>query len=140
MIAPGYRFSDDSREMDRPRIHRWLSTESYWALGRTRELHDRAMDGSRNFGMFDVETGEQVAYARAITDGATFAWLCDVFVSDDVRGRGVGIALMQGITDCLEPLALKRVALVTADAHGLYEKFGFESLAEPERWMARVRE
>ena len=126
--------------MDRPRIHRWLSTESYWALGRTRELHDRAMDGSRNFGMFDVKTGEQVAYARVITDGATFAWLCDVFVSGEVRGRGVGVALMQGITDGLEPLALKRMALVTADAHGLYEKFGFESLAEPERWMARLRE
>ena len=140
MIAPGYRFSDDSTEMDRPRIHRWLSTESYWALGRTRDLHDRAMDGSRNFGMFDVETGEQVAYARVITDGATFAWLCDVFVSGEVRGRGVGVALMQGITDGLEPLALKRMALVTADAHGLYEKFGFESLAEPERWMARLRE
>jgi GNAT superfamily N-acetyltransferase len=140
MIALGCRFSEDSAEMDRPRIHRWLSTESYWALGRTRELHDRAMDGSRNFGMFDVETGEQVAYARVITDGATFAWLCDVFVSDDVRGRGVGVALIQWITDRLEPLALKRMALVTADAHGLYEKFGFESLAEPERWMARLRE
>jgi GNAT superfamily N-acetyltransferase len=134
-----YRFSHDTAEMDRAWIHQWLSTESYWALGRTREAHDRAMDASLNFGMFDTDAGRQVAYARVITDGVTFGWLCDVFVSDAIRGRGVGVALMEGVTAALEPMNLKRVGLVTADAHGLYEKFGFTALEKPEMWMARVR-
>jgi len=132
-----FRFSADDTEMDRPRILGWLAEESYWALGRPADVHDRAMDNSLNFGMFD-ETGAQVAYARVITDFATFAWLCDVFVSNDVRGRGVGVALMQGVHDVLEPMNLKRWGLVTADAHGLYEKFGFTELEKPEMWMARI--
>jgi len=132
-----YRFSAETSEMDRPRILGWLAEESYWAQGRAADVHDRAMDHSLNFGMFD-EAGEQVAYARVITDFATFAWLCDVFVSDDVRGHGVGVALMQGVHDILEPMNLKRWGLVTADAHGLYERFGFTALEKPEMWMARL--
>ena len=131
-----FRFSADAAEMDRARIHSWLSTESYWAEGRTREKQDRAMDGSRNFGMFDA-AGEQVAYARVITDGATFAWLCDVFVSEGVRGRGVGVRLIEGVVAQLEPLGLGRIMLATADAHGLYAKFGFAPLDKPDLWMAR---
>ena len=130
------RFSADPAEMDRARIHSWLSTESYWAEGRTREKQDRAMDGSRNFGMFDA-AGEQVAYARVITDGATFAWLCDVFVSEVVRGRGVGVQLIEGVVAHLEPLGLGRIMLATADAHGLYARFGFAPLDKPDLWMAR---
>ena len=130
------RFSADPAEMDRARIHSWLSTESYWAEGRTREKQDRAMDGSRNFGIFDA-AGEQVAYARVITDGATFAWLCDVFVSEGVRGRGVGVQLIEGVVAHLEPLGLGRIMLATADAHGLYARFGFAPLDKPDLWMAR---
>jgi N-acetylglutamate synthase-like GNAT family acetyltransferase len=95
------------------------------------------MDASLNFGMFSPD-GEQVAYARVITDFATFGWLCDVFVSDEVRGQGVGVALIAGITAQLDPLNLKRVGLVTADAHGLYERFGFTPLEKPEMWMAKM--
>jgi N-acetylglutamate synthase-like GNAT family acetyltransferase len=133
-----YRFSDATADMDRDRIHFWLSEKSYWALGRPRATLETAMDNSRNFGMFDIATGDQVGYARVITDSATFAWLADVFIDDSVRGRGVGIDLIAGVSAVLEPLNLKRVALVTADAHGLYEKFGFESITDSERWMARV--
>jgi GNAT superfamily N-acetyltransferase len=136
---PGYRFSTDLLEMDRDRILRWLSQESYWAQGRTVEVQDAAMSGSLNVGMFDVANGVQVAYARIITDSATFAWICDVFVDEGARGNGVGVGLMQGITDVLEPLALKRVMLVTADAHGLYEKFGFAAPDKPDWVMARMR-
>ena len=132
-----FRFSTDRSEMDAPRIHSWLSDESYWARGRTRELHERAMDGSRNFGVFD-DAGTQVAYARVITDGATFAWIADVWVDASVRGEGVGKLLMAGIMDALEPLHLKRTALYTADAHGLYEHFGFTALDKPEGWMTRM--
>lgn len=139
MTGPTYRFSSDTAEMDRALTHRWLSEQSYWALGRTREVHDRAMDGSLNFGMFDAESGAQVAFARVITDGATFAWLADVFVDEGVRGRGVGVALMEGIMAIVEPMDLKRVGLVTADAHELYAKFGFAPLADPDWHMARLR-
>jgi GNAT superfamily N-acetyltransferase len=137
-VPPDIEFSADPSRLDRDRVHAWLAEESYWATGRTREAHDAAIGGSRNYGVYDTVTGEQLAYARVITDGVTFAWLCDVFVGNEARGRGIGIALIEGIVDELAPLGLKRIALTTADAHGLYEKFGFRALDQPEQWMARV--
>jgi GNAT superfamily N-acetyltransferase len=132
-----YRFSSDPSEIDVPRVVSWLSQESYWAQGRTDETHRAAMAGSRNYGAYDPESGAQVGYARVITDGVTFGWLCDVFVDPDLRGAGVGSALMSGIIDDLAPLSLKRTALFTDDAHGLYERFGFEPLADAGSWMLR---
>ncbi|GAA1925442.1 GNAT family N-acetyltransferase [Microbacterium aoyamense] len=131
------RFSSDTSDMDVDRVHRWLSEESYWASGRSRETHEAAMAGSRNYGVLDAATGQQLGYARAITDGATFAWVADVFVDATARGRGVGKRIMEGIIDDLEPLGLKRTALFTEDAHTLYEKFGFRQLADAESWMLR---
>ena len=130
-------FSTDPSTMDVDRVHQWLSEESYWARGRTREAHERAMAGSRNYGVFDAASGRQLAYARAITDGATFAWIADVFVDAGARGRGAGKRIMRGIVEDLEPLGLKRMALFTADAHGLYEQFGFRRLDDAESWMLR---
>jgi GNAT superfamily N-acetyltransferase len=132
----GYRFSNDLAEIDRDQVHRWLSTEAYWALGRDADLHATAMDGSRNYGVF-TEDGKQVAYARVITDGATFAWLCDVFVASSVRGEGIGVLLVGSIVAELEPLNLRRTMLVTADAHGLYNKFGFDVPDKIDWLMAR---
>lgn len=123
--------------MDRHRIHAWLSIESYWAVGRTRQVHDAAMDGSLNFGMFHTESGAQVAYARVVTDSVTFAWLCDVFVDPSVRGSGVGKELIAGVRTVLDPLGLKRTLLTTADAHGLYSQFGFGPLPDPTIFMTR---
>ena len=123
----------------RPRVHHWLSEQAYWALGRARDVQDAAIDASRNFAVIDTATGAQVAYARVVTDGVTFAWLCDVFVDPEVRGEGVGIGLIEGVVMALEPLGLRRILLATADAHGLYEKFGFAALVQPERWMARLQ-
>ncbi|MFG6492874.1 GNAT family N-acetyltransferase [Microbacterium sp. P03] len=136
-MSNGLVFSSDAMAMDVDRVLRWLSEESYWAKGRTRTTHEAAMAGSRNYGVFDAETGEQLGYARAITDGATFAWIADVFVDPTARGRGVGKRIMQGVIGDLEPLGLKRTALFTADAHTLYEKFGFTQLTDPESWMVR---
>ena len=130
-------FSSDPARLDHARIHAWLAEESYWATGRTRETQDAAIDASRNFGVYDRATGEQLAYARVVTDGVTFAWLCDVFVPAEARGRGIGVALVDGVVSALEPLGLKRIALATGDAHGLYEKFGFRPLERPQDWMAR---
>ena len=134
-----FRFSTDPSDIDRALVHRWLSEQAYWALGRAREVQDAAIAVSRNYAIVDTDTGTQVAYARVVTDGVTFAWLCDVFVQPDVRGYGVGVALIDGVIADLEPLGLRRVLLATADAHGLYEKFGFAPLAQPERWMARLQ-
>jgi GNAT superfamily N-acetyltransferase len=137
MIPHGYRFSSDINDLDRDLVYAWLSTEAYWALGRSRVVQEAAVDSSLNFGIFDESTGRQVAYARIVTDSATFAWLCDVFVDPSARGRGLGVALIEGVHTFLEPLRLKRMLLATQDAHGLYQKFGFEALPNPERWMIR---
>lgn len=133
-----FRVSSDHAELDRERIHRWLSTDAYWAIGRAREVQDAAIDGSRNYGAYDAASGAQIAYARVVTDAATFAWLCDVYVDPSVRGLGVGVALIEHLLADLEPLGLRRIALATGDAHGLYERFGFEPLSDPERWMIRT--
>lgn len=136
-MPQGLVFSADAAAMDVERVHRWLAEESYSARGRTWEAHQAAMAGSRNYGVFDAASGQQLAYARAITDGATFAWIADVFVDPAARGRGVGKRIMAGIVEDLEPLGLKRIALFTEDAQGLYEQFGFERLSDPESWMLR---
>jgi GNAT superfamily N-acetyltransferase len=133
-----YRFSSDSSDIDRAKVHRWLSEESYWAKGRSRATQDQAINVSRNFGVYETISGQQVAYARVVTDGVTFAWLCDVFVTHELRGQGLGVALIEGIIDVFEPLNLKRMLLSTGDAHGLYSKFGFEPLDIPSKWMQRV--
>lgn len=139
-LPAGYELSADASRLDVPRIHQWLSTDAYWAMGRPREEQDRAIAGSLNFGVYAAASGEQVAYARVITDRATFAWLCDVYVDRSVRGKGFGSALVAGVRDHLEPYGLRRILLATTDAHGVYEKVGFSALDEPEKWMALGRQ
>ncbi|MGH9213203.1 MAG: GNAT family N-acetyltransferase [Acidimicrobiales bacterium] len=132
----GYVISTDLGAIDRELVHRWLSTDAYWAMGRTRETVDRAMEHSLNFGL-RAPDGRQVGYARVVTDGATFAWLCDVYVDRDERGAGLGVWLVRTVCDHLAPLGLRRILLATQDAQGLYEQLGFEPLADPDRWMVR---
>ncbi|MFD4034219.1 GNAT family N-acetyltransferase [Streptomyces sp. NPDC058637] len=130
-----YEISDDPSRLDHARIHHWLSTDAYWALGRTREHQDRAISGSLNFGAYDRATGEQLAYARVVTDHASFAWLCDVYVDRSARGLGLGTRLVTTIRDLLAPAGVRRFLLATDDAHGVYAKVGFEPLGTPEKWM-----
>jgi len=137
-MTDGLRFSNRTEDIDRTLVHYWISELSYWAQGRSRQAQDTAIDGSRNYSVHDLATGTQLGYARVVTDGATFAWLCDVIVAPHARGRGVGKRLISGIVDDLEPLGLRRILLATADAHGLYAQYGFEPLAQPQRWMARL--
>lgn len=134
-LPAGYEVSAETARIDAARVHTWLSTDSYWAMGRTRELQDRAIAQSLNFGVYDSVSGEQVAYARVVTDRTTFAWLCDVYVDRAVRGKGVGVALIAAVRDHLAPYGLRRIMLATHDAHDLYEKFGFEALTDPDKWM-----
>ncbi|MFF0743662.1 GNAT family N-acetyltransferase [Streptomyces sp. NPDC004111] len=132
----GVEADTDPARLDRARVHHWLSTDAYWALGRSREKQDAAIDASLNFGLYDISSGAQVAYARVITDRATFAWLCDVYVDPAARGGGLGVALATLVRDHLAPYGVRRILLATGDAHGVYAKVGFEPLAAPERWMS----
>ncbi|MFI9641301.1 GNAT family N-acetyltransferase [Micromonospora sp. NPDC051925] len=130
----GYQLSTDQDRIDRDRVHHWLSTDAYWALGRSRETTARAFAGSIPYGVYRPEDGAQVAVARVITDRATFGWLCDVYVAPEVRGRGLGTWLAGAIRDHLATFGVRRVALATYDAHGVYAKVGFTPVP-PERWM-----
>ncbi|HET8798900.1 MAG TPA: GNAT family N-acetyltransferase [Thermoanaerobaculia bacterium] len=129
--------TSDRARMDAARIHGYLSNESYWARGITREKVERSIAGSICFGAFDG--GEQVGFARVITDGATFAYLADVFVVESHRGRGIAKEIMTAIAGHPDLQDLRRWHLVTRDAHGLYAQFGFTPLDAPERHMMRLR-
>lgn len=139
-LAEGYEISTDPDRIDAGRVHGWLSADAYWAIGRPREKQDRAIAASLNFGVYDTVSGEQVAYARVVTDRATFAWLCDVYVHPSVRGKGIGTALVGAVREQVRPYGLRRVLLATHDAHGVYEKLGFRPLDRPDHWMALVFE
>ncbi|NDZ69203.1 GNAT family N-acetyltransferase [Streptomyces cyaneofuscatus] len=114
-------------------VHHWLSTDAFWALGRSRDTVERSIGGSLNFGVYGPDGG-QVAYARVVTDRATFAWLCDVYVAPAHRGRGLGARLATAVRDHLAPYELKRTMLATVDAHELYAKVGFVPVPDPE-WL-----
>jgi GNAT superfamily N-acetyltransferase len=114
-------------------VHRWLSDESYWAAGRSRDVVDRSFAASLGVGVYDGSS--QVAVARVVTDGVTFAWVCDVFVDAGHRGRGIGTWLMAAVTEHLAGRGVGRVVLATRDAHPVYAGVGFAPLAAPERWM-----
>lgn len=118
---------------DLDRVHHWLSEDAYWARGRPRSTVEAAARHSLNVGVF--AGGEQVAYARVVTDEATFAWLCDVYVDPAHRGRGLGDTMVGEVVAHLREQGLGRVMLATADAHALYARHGFEPLADPARWM-----
>ena len=136
LTAPeGYEISTDPARLDTEQVHRWLAQDSYWARGRPRDTQERAMAGSLNFGAYRAGSGAQVGYATVVTDLATFAWLCDVYITRSARGHGLGTALVTAVHDHLTPLGLRRVMLATSDAHGLYAKLGFEPLAETGKWM-----
>lgn len=127
--------STDDALLDVERIHRWLSEDAYWARGRSRETVERSLRHSVNVGAYD--DGELVGFLRLVTDRATFAWVCDVYVDPAARGRGVGKLLMAEADRLLTSYGVRRAMLATADAHSLYAQHGFAPLAEVERWMSR---
>jgi GNAT superfamily N-acetyltransferase len=130
----GYVFTTEPTRLDLDRVHGWLSTDAYWAQGRTRETVERSIRGSVVFGVYRPD-GTQVAFARAVTDGVTFAWLCDVYVDPAERGRGLGTWIATASRDHLARLGVRRILLATADAHGVYAKAGYAPLAVPHQWM-----
>lgn len=130
-----FRVSTDRQELDVSVIHRFLSEQSTWARGIPRDVVERAIEHSLCFGGY-VE-GAQVAFARVITDYATFANLVDVFVLPEYRGLGYGKSLMQAVMSNPALQGLRRFTLATGDAHGLYAGFGFTSPLRPESLMER---
>ncbi|MFN0068811.1 MAG: GNAT family N-acetyltransferase [Limisphaerales bacterium] len=130
------RLSTDPSRLKPDVIHAWLSRESYWAAGIPRETVARALAGSLCAGVY-AEDGAQVAFARVITDRATFGWLADVFVLPAHQGAGLGKALVAYLLAHPDLQDLRRMMLATADAHGLYARFGFTTLEKPERFMER---
>jgi GNAT superfamily N-acetyltransferase len=130
----GYEVDVDPDRLDIDLVHHWLSTDAFWALGRSRATVEQSIRASVNFGVYDVN-GLQVAYARVVTDLATFAWLCDVYVDRTHRGTGLGTWLAAAVRDYLAPYELKRVLLSTLDAHGVYAKVGFVPFPDPEKLM-----
>lgn len=124
---------DDARErIDLDVVHGYL-TRSYWAAGIPKELVARSLARSLVFGVY--RDAVQVGFARVVTDAATFAWLCDVFVLESERGRGLSKRLMECVVGHPELQGLRRFILATRDAHGLYRRFGFEPLGDPTRYL-----
>jgi len=128
----GYELSGDRARIDLPLIHKWLAGDSYWAAGRPLDKMRAAMEGSEPFGIY--LDGAQVAIARVVTDGAVFAYLCDVYVDRAHRGRGLGGWLVRELRDHYASRGLSRFLLVTRDAHAVYAREGFAEV-EPGRWM-----
>lgn len=131
----GYELSTDPSRIDVQLVHGWLSTDAYWAIGRPLDTLTRAIAGSIPFGVYRPGDGAQVAFARAVTDGATFAWLCDVYVDRSERGRGLGTWLAGAVRQELTGRGVQRIMLTTLDAHGVYAKIGFQNLGRPDRVM-----
>lgn len=127
-----FTISTDSTRLDVDAICDFLS-RAYWAKGRPRERTERALANSLVFGLYDGE--KQIGLARVVTDYAIFAYLCDVFIHEDYRARGLGKWLIETVMSHPDLQGLRRWTLATRDAHGLYKQFGWDALGSPEKWM-----
>ena len=132
-----FRISTEKSELDIISIHHFLSTQSYWAKGRSLETVKKSIENSLCFGLYIGS--KQVGFARVVTDFAVFAWIMDVFILPEYRGHGLGKELMRSITTHEKLQNLQRWGLGTDDAHGLYAQFGFTSLSKPANMMEKVK-
>jgi GNAT superfamily N-acetyltransferase len=127
-----FTISTDNTRLQMDAIAAFLS-RTYWAQGRTRDAIERSVERSLCFGLYAGD--DQIGFARVVTDCATFAYLCDVFVDERCRGQGLGKWLMAGVMGHPDLQGLRRWILATRDAHGLYRQFGWTELKDPGRWM-----
>lgn len=134
----GYAVDDDPSAVDVDLLHRWLSEDAYWwSGGLRREVLETALGNSIT--LTGTSNDRMVAFARLVTDRATFAYLCDVYVDPAHRGRGLGTLLARTAVEHPAVQTCRRVLLATADAHGVYERAGFAALENPSVWMAITR-
>jgi N-acetylglutamate synthase-like GNAT family acetyltransferase len=131
-MIEGYRISKNKNEMNIDSIHSYL-TASYWAVGIPKKTMQIAIDNSFCFGVF--KQNDQVGFARLVTDYATFAYLADVYILEEHRGKGLSKWLLTEIINHPQLQGLRRIVLATRDAHSLYEQFGFKELDSPEIFM-----
>lgn len=132
MTSPDYEISTDPARFDRDLIHRVLDA-TYWAKGLPRDVLERSIANALCFGVYREE--RQIAFARVITDRATFAYLSDVFVVPEEQGKGISKRLVEAILAHPELQGLRRFLLVTKDAHGLYERYGFQPVEHPGEYL-----
>jgi GNAT superfamily N-acetyltransferase len=130
-----FEISTEKKKLDVEMIHKFLSERSYWATGRSIETIERSIRNSLCFGIY--QGTRQVGFARVITDYATFAWIADVFVLEEMRGHGLAKWLMDILMAHPKLQKFRRWVLATKDAHELYRRYGFMELKKPERWMER---
>ena len=129
----GFIFSDDSNLVDVKAVHHYLSTQSYWAKGIPIETVQKSIANSLCFGVY--KDGRQAGFARWVTDRATFAYLCDVYIEEDFRGLGLSKKLMSLMMFHNDLQGLRTYCLATLDAHGLYAQFGFKPVGTPDKLM-----
>lgn len=129
-----YLLSSLSRRVDIRAVHAYLSKESYWARGIPLETVERSIHNSWCFSVLSLE--QQVGFARLITDHSTFAYLADVYILPEHRGKGLSKALIGFLVSFPEVAGYRRLMLATLDAHGLYARFGFQPMVHPERLMS----
>jgi GNAT superfamily N-acetyltransferase len=131
-----YLISDASERLDAAAIHAYL-TQSYWAEGISLEVVTRALQASLSLGVYAAD-GAQVGLVRIISDFATFAYVCDVYVLEEHRGHGLAKATLKAAFAHPKLQGLRRINLVTRDAHSLYSRFGFIPVVRPERYMEKL--
>jgi len=130
--------STDKRRLNLQVIFDFLSHRSYWARGRTLDTISHSIENSLCFGLYDADN--QVGFARVVTDYATFGWVCDVFILESHRKKGLGKWLVQSMVSHPDLKNIRRLLLATQDADELYRKYGdFETLPETRRWLTRVQ-
>ena len=132
-IKRGFQISTDKNLLNVDAIYDYLNDDSYWARGIPRQRLENAIANSMCFGVY--QDGVQADFARVVTDSATFAYLCDVFILPAFRKKGLSKWLVQTIINHPELQGLRRWSLATADAHGLYSQLGFTQISKPEVWM-----
>jgi GNAT superfamily N-acetyltransferase len=132
-IEKGFSISTDKSLIDFETVYNYLANDSYWARGITAEMLKKAIGNSICFGIY--LGSKQAGFTRVVTDKATFAYICDVFILPDYRRLGLSKWLMQTIKQYPDFQGLRRWSLATADAHGLYKQFGFTAISRPDRWM-----
>ena len=133
-----YEISTDPDRQDVEVIHKFLAVDSYWSPGIPRSIVERAVENSLCFGVY--HRAAQVGFARVVTDKSTFALLADVFILKAHRGKGLSKCLMRCVVGHEDLQGLRRLLLLTSDAHGLYRQFGFEELGNPSRFMEVLRQ
>lgn len=127
------RISTDKTELDLDTIHGFLHDHAPWSIGIKRHTVERAIEGSLCFGAYLGK--KQIGFARVVTDYVTFGYLCDVFVLPEFQSRGYAAALMKYVFESAPLQELRRIVLVTSNAHGLYRRYGLNNLARPEKYM-----